>query len=102
MKKKVDFSKRLVFVVLLWSLLCVTVSYVFTFLDKSANEAVTSNILLYVTAPTVTAYLATKTVEKASRNKYGLDENGQPLKQDDNTPVGYGKENENELEQRST
>jgi len=88
MKKKIDFSKKIVFVVLLWSLLCVTASYVFTFLDKAANESVTSNILLYITAPTITAYLATKTVEKASRNKYGLDENGQPLNKNDDTPVG--------------
>ncbi len=90
-KKKIDFSKKVVFVVLLWSLLCVTVSYVFTFLGKSANEGVTSNILLYVTAPTITAYLATKTIEKASRNKYRLDEDGHPLhhtKTDDSTPVG--------------
>ena len=72
--KKIDFSKKIVFVVLIWSLVCVTVSYVFAFLDKSTNEMVTSNILLYVTA-----YLATKTIEKASRNKYGLDADGNPI-----------------------
>lgn len=77
--KKIDFSKKIVFVVLIWSLICVTVSYVFAFLDKATNEMVTSNILLYVTAPTITAYLATKTIEKASRNKYGLDADGNPI-----------------------
>lgn len=77
--KKIDFSKKIVFVVLVWSLVCVTISYVFAFLDKSTNEMVTSNILLYVTAPTITAYLATKTIEKASRNKYGLDADGNPI-----------------------
>lgn len=71
--------KKIVFVVLIWSLVCVTVSYVFAFLDKATNEMVTSNILLYVTAPTITAYLATKTIEKASRNKYGLDADGNPI-----------------------
>ena len=58
--KKIDFSKKIVFVVLIWSLVCVTVSYVFAFLDKSTNEMVTSNILLYVTAPTITAYQDTR------------------------------------------
>ena len=87
-KEKMDFSKKIVFVVLLWSLLCVTVSYVFVYLDKLPNEAVTGNILLYVTAPTIAGYLATKTVEKASRNKYGLDEDGKPLTKDSDEPKG--------------
>ena len=86
--KKIDFSKKIVFVVLIWSLVCVTVSYVFAFLDKATNEMVTSNILLYVTAPTIAGYLATKTVEKASRNKYGLDEDGKPLTKDSDEPKG--------------
>lgn len=87
---KIDFSKKIVFVVLVWSLLCVTASFVFAFLDKATNEAVTSSILLYVTAPTVTMYLATKTIEKASRNKHGLDADGNPLQ----------KEECNDVEQR--
>lgn len=82
-KTKLDFSKKLVIAILIWSLVAVTASYVFAFLDKTTNEMVTSNVLLYVTAPTVTAYLTTKTVEKASRNKHGLDENGKPYEKDD-------------------
>ena len=79
LKRKMDFSKKIASVVLLWSLVCVSISYYLANKGLAPNAEVTSNILLYVTAPTITAYLATKTIEKASRNKHGLDENGKPL-----------------------
>ena len=93
MKKKLDFSKKVVLAVLICSLIFVAASYVLAYYGKSTNDAVTGNVLLYVTAPTVAAYMTSKTVEKTNRNKHGLDENGQPLssstkEKNDTTPVG--------------
>lgn len=85
MKKKLDFSKKVVLAVLICSLIFVAASYVLAYYGKSTNDAVTGNVLLYVTAPTIAAYMTSKTVEKTSRNKHGLDETGQPLFTSTNT-----------------
>lgn len=77
--RKLDFSKKVVLAVMICSLLFVAASYVLAYLGKSTNESVTANVLLYVTTPTIAAYMTSKTVEKTSRNKYGLDETGKPM-----------------------
>jgi len=81
--RKIDFSKKIVLAVLVWAVLCVTGSYILAYMGKDANTTITGNILLYVVAPTITAYMTTKTVEKTNRNKHGLDETGEPIKRID-------------------
>ena len=59
----------------------VSCSFVLSWFNKDPLEDLTS-VIVTALIVTLVSYFVSKTTEKASRNKYGLDENGKPLVRD--------------------
>ena len=79
---KLEFSKIVVFLMLIITVVWVTASYFLAWKCKDTNETVTVAIISTLIA-TILSYYVTKTTEKMSRNKYGLDKDGNKIREDD-------------------
>ena len=92
-KKKMEFSKKLVIWALIVTTVCITVSYTLSMLDKDSCQEVTVSVATACIAIAV-SYEAKSLGEKHSRNKYGIDEDGNRILVD-----GLNEdENDSELE----
>lgn len=79
-KKKVrvdEFSKWIVFSAFILLCVWVTASYTLAWFDKNVNEGVTVALISY-TLSSVIGYFISNSVTKNSRNKYGIDSDGNP------------------------
>lgn len=76
-RKKGEFSKRLAMWAAFMATMSVVLSFCLAFLGKEIPSEVTATIFTACVGYLVT-YAAKSYGEKASRNKYGLDENGNP------------------------
>lgn len=88
-KKKKEFSKILVVWALVLTTLCIAISYILSFTNHDTASDVTVAVASACIAIAV-AYEAKSFGEKNSRNKYGIDQNGNKLesKHDDEEAVG--------------
>ena len=84
-KKRIEFSKILVAWALCMTTLCVILSYVLAFLYRDACSDVTIAVITTCIAIAV-SYEAKSFGEKNSRNKYGVDSEG--------NAIGRGKQND--------
>lgn len=75
--KKFEFSKKLVVWAIVVATLCVASSYILAFLGRETAQDMTVAVVTACTG-IIGGYLAKSYGEKASRNKYGLDEDGLP------------------------
>lgn len=75
MKKKMEFSKKLVIWALTVTTICLIVSYVLSWGDHDACTEITVAVVTTCIAIAV-SYEAKSYGEKNSRNKYGIDEEG--------------------------
>lgn len=75
---KLEFSKIIVFFMLLITIGWVSTSYFLAFFGKDPNEIVTVTVISTLMV-TLISYYVSKTTEKMSRNKYGIDKNGNPF-----------------------
>ena len=76
--KRWEFSKRLAAWAAILATLSVILSYILAFLGKDYAGEVTTTIFTACIGYLIT-YAGKSLGEKVSRNKYGLDENGQPI-----------------------
>lgn len=75
---KVDeFSKWIVFSAFILLCFWVTLSYTLAWFDKNVNEGVTVALITY-TLSSVIGYFINNFMTKNSRNKYGIDADGNP------------------------
>lgn len=90
MKKKTEFSKKVVLWVLVLTTLTVAGSFLLAAFDKQTVESLTSVIVTSLAVIIVT-YCVKSLGEKASRNRHHLDANGTPMEQTDpNETQGKG------------
>lgn len=82
-KRRLSFSKIVVLWVLILTTASVIASYALSAFDKQTVESLSMTLITALAASIVT-YCIKSLGEKASRNKYRLDENGNPIQQDDN------------------
>ena len=82
-KRRLSFSKIVVLWVLSLTTASVIASYALSAFDKQTVESLSMTLITALAASIVT-YCIKSLGEKASRNKYHLDENGNPIQQDDN------------------
>ena len=82
-KRRLSFSKIVVLWVLILTTASVIASYALSALDKQTVESLSMTLITALAASIVT-YCIKSLGEKASRNKYHLDENGSPNQQEDN------------------
>ena len=88
MKRKIEFSKILVVWALVITTLCIVGSYVLSLFDHDSCSDITVGVVTTCVAIAV-SYEAKSLGEKHSRNKYGIDEDGNKLESvDDGRPVG--------------
>lgn len=85
--KKLEFMKIVVYLTFLLSLMSIVLSYVLAFCGLDSNAEVTSEIVRTLLV-TIVAYALKSFGEKNSRNKYSIDENGNPLPRQEETPCG--------------
>lgn len=81
-KKKREFSKILVAWAMIVTTICVAISYCLALFDHDPCIDITVSVSTACIAVAV-AYEAKSAAEKHSRNKFGLDSDGKPLKQND-------------------
>lgn len=84
-KRKLTFTKMVVMWVLVLTTLTVIASYVLAAFDKQTVETLTGTIVASLATLLVT-YCIKSLGEKASRNKYHLDENGNPIQNESGEP----------------
>lgn len=77
-KKKLEFKKIIVILTFVFATVWVSLSYVLSFLDKQPVESVSIAAISTLLAAIV-AYCVASYKEKDSRNKYGYDEDGNPV-----------------------
>ena len=77
-KRKTEFSKKLVVWALAMTTLCVLLSYVLSLFDHDGCQDVTVAVVTTCVAIAV-GYEAKSFGEKNSRNKYGIDEDGNKI-----------------------
>ena len=77
-KLKTEFSKKLVVWALTMTTLCVLLSYVLSLFDHDGCQDVTVAVVTVCVAIAV-SYEAKSFGEKNSRNKYGIDEDGNKI-----------------------
>ena len=82
-KRRLSFSKIVVLWVLILTTASVIASYTLSAFDKQTVESLSMTLITALAASIVT-YCIKSLGEKASRNKYHLDENGNPIQQEDN------------------
>ena len=81
-KKKLEFSKMLVTWALIMTTVCVVISYGLAMFDHNPAQEVTVAVASACIAIGV-AYEAKSYGEKNSRNKYGVDRNGNKIENDE-------------------
>lgn len=79
-KRRVEFSKRVVVAMMVISCGWVSLSFVLSWFGKETLEGLTETIVTTLLA-SIVGYFAKSFFEKNSRNKYGLDVDGNPLTQ---------------------
>jgi high-affinity K+ transport system ATPase subunit B len=72
-----EFSKKLIIIVLVWTMGLVTFSFYLAFIDKNVNEAVTLALISTIIG-SIVSYMVYQAKLKISRNKYHVDQNGKP------------------------
>jgi len=77
-KKKREYSKVVLNIVLFWGMLLVTYSYVLATFDKNPNEGVTLGVIGTMIG-NITGYLIYQAKLKMSRDKYCLNKDGIPF-----------------------
>lgn len=87
--KPMEFSKKLVIWALALTTLCLATSYILSYFDHDSCAEITTAVVTTCIAIAV-SYEAKSYGEKNSRNKYGVDENGNKTgaNQHDKTAVG--------------
>lgn len=75
--KRMEFSKRLAIFACIVTVFSIMLSALLAFLDKETISDVSVAIISGASA-IVAGYMGKSAYEKSSRNKYGLDENGNP------------------------
>ena len=75
---KVEFSKIMVIFIVFYCLSAVTAYYVAIFLDKNPEATVTVTLVMTILGAYLT-YAIYQFKLKDSRNKYKIDENGEPF-----------------------
>lgn len=88
-KTKTEFSKKLVVWALVTTSLCILISYVLAFMDHDACSDITVAVVTTCIAIAV-SYEAKSYGEKNSRNKYGIDENGNKIESGINSETTVG------------
>ena len=78
MKKWLEFSKIVVYLMWIITVIWVTASYFLAWKGKDTNSPVTITVITTLLGVLI-AYFITKTTEKVSRNKHGLDANGNKI-----------------------
>lgn len=78
-KKRMEFSQKLVVVSWVVTVIWIFLSYILAFFDKNTNEMVTVTLITESLGVTL-AYFCYQAILKTSRNKNGVDENGIPYK----------------------
>jgi len=79
-KRRIEFSKRVVITMMVISCCWVSLSFVLSWFGKETLEGLTQTIVTTLLA-SIVGYFAKSFFEKNSRNKYGLDADGNPLTQ---------------------
>ena len=79
-----EFSKILTVFLVFFGVGCIIASYILAFAGKDTNDSVTIALISQVVATNV-GYLTYQYGLKHSRNKHGIDENGQPFEETDNS-----------------
>jgi hypothetical protein len=79
MQKTIEFSKKIVIILICVAILSIMAHYALIFLGKEPNDNVTVTIITTVLGG-IMGYMGKSAFEKNSRNKHGLDKNGVPYK----------------------
>lgn len=92
-RKPWEFKKKLAAWAAIMATLTAAISYILAYMDKQTASDVTTTIFTGCIGYLV-SYAAASTAEKASRNRHGLDADGNPLPKDttssDSTNIGKG------------
>lgn len=80
-KKKREFKKIVLLLVVIGAFGCVGLSYLLALLGNGQTNAEIAVAMVYAVIGAVAAYCTANTVEKNSRNKYGIDSDGVPFSQ---------------------
>jgi glycopeptide antibiotics resistance protein len=73
-----EFSKKIMIVIVIWAMLCVSFSYFLSFHGKDDSDSVSIALITTIVGSYV-GYLIYQFKLKDSRNKHGIDENGKPF-----------------------
>lgn len=87
-KKPLTFSKKIVIWAMIASTFALLMPYVLAWFQRDPVESLSATIIT-TCAGCIIAYVVKSLGEKMSRNKYHLDENGNPINQD-NADEGRG------------
>ena len=74
-RKKIEFSKYIVLWAVAFTIICVFISYALAMCGLDTCSEITSNVIIACIG-IVSGYMAKSFAEKNSRNKYGIDEFG--------------------------
>ena len=86
-KRRMEFSKKLVAWALIFTTLCVALSFFLAYNDHDPCSDITVAVATACIAIAV-SYEAKSYAEKNSRNKYGLDRNGNPREKPTDEEIG--------------